>query len=206
MKAIRRSVFLAVALLVSTSATALAQDVAPAAAGGGGDTGLALEFQGRLSILSDLNIGTTPRFVPPVAVGLRLLEGRLYVGVGLAFDSVRTKACPSGGGTCVSNTDGQLFGVMPMATYDILSRGNAHLYPMLTLTFARLNIGGANDEFAWGSNVGIGVRGDLGDAVSIGSEWGWGFIRSTVSGGGADIHTMGHGFWGTVNVSARIGL
>ena len=186
---------------MSTTASAQETGVAPA-----GNSGLALEMQGRLSILSDFGVGqNSPRFLPPVAIGLRLLEGRLFVGLGLVYDSVRAKAC--GGGTCVTNRDGHLFGVAPVVTYDILSRGAAHLYPMATLTFARTDLFLEDDDFAWGANLGLGIRGDLGDAISIGSEWGWGFLRSGHDyGGGGTGSIMAHGFWGTITMSARIGL
>lgn len=202
---------LLVGLLVATSG-ASAQDpaggVAAAPAAGGGSSGLALEFQGRYSLLSEVSFfNDTPRLLPPVAIGLRLLDGRLYVGLGLVFDSTRVKVCPAMG-DCDTNADGNLFGVAPVVTYDILSRGAAHLYPMASLTFARNEVvtAGPNDDFAWGMNLGLGLRGDIGDAVSIGSEWGWGFVRASDDIGGASVHLMGHGFFGTVNLSARIGL
>ena len=116
----------AVAAMLGAATTGSAQDagggqvIVTNSGGGssGGSSGISLEFQGRLSLLSAFEFvgaagNTTPVLVPPATMGIRLLDQKLFIGLGASFQRYHTKACPTGGGTCAGNGNTSIFAVSP---------------------------------------------------------------------------------------------
>lgn len=238
MKTNRTFGWLLAAVLVALAMPVSAQDAAPAqepaasssgSGGGGGDGGggggLALELQGRIGLLNTNGSGLLtdagfetrstgfepPAFIPLVTAGVRILDQRLFLGVGIGFYGARETDC-DGGAPC---TDLRIrgFNITPTVSYDVLVRGAARLYPVGMLNLARVGtISGSGPtfegDFWWGLNLGLGIRGEINDTIGIGTEWGWGFARTSngLGAAGETNKVMGHGAFGTIFFSAKIGL
>ncbi len=201
-------------------------------ASGGSSSGLYLELQGRLDafnvagvegVLVDSGDGggggggrvggglstLSAPAIPFVTAGVRLLEGDLFVGLGVGFNSASATSDTPAGEAKASRSS---FMLVPVVTYDLLGDGPAALYGL-----GMLNIGsigsGDNDPgppvesgFWWGLNLGAGVRGDITENVSLFSELGWGFASGSWSSGGVDQSRFVHGLFGTLGFAARLGL
>lgn len=223
--------WLVAAALLGLSLPASAQDGAASGTGdsGGSGSSISLELQGRLPVL---NIGgssiagvptlrgddtSPPATLPAVTAGVRLLDQRLFVGVGIGWYGTRFNDCTGGGGGGCVDTRVRGYQLTPTVTYDVLVRGPARLYPIGMLSLGTLGrqsatVAGitqsASGDFWLGMNLGAGIRADFADgALSIGSEWGWGFARTAYDEpGGGTNKLSAQGAWGTVFFAARLGL
>lgn len=227
--------WLLAAVLVALAAPVSAQDAQADSSGGGGgggsSSGIALEFQGRLALMNTNGTGllsgfgntTTgsgaqgPATMPLVTAGVRLLDQRLFVGVGIGFYGMHERDCT---GAVCSNQKVRGWNLTPTVSYDVLVRGPARLYPLGMFNLGRAGTtvndpgGGTtvttDGDFWWGMNLGLGIRGEIADTMAIGTEWGWGFARTSNSLGtpaGSDSNAFfSHGAFGTIFFSARIGL
>lgn len=80
----------------------------------------------------------------------------------------------------------------------------AALYVLGWLNFGDSDTGAfVPDSFFVGLNVGLGVRGKINEALSIGTEWGWGFAKFTDN---AAVPDFANGFFGTIVFEASIGV
>ncbi len=124
---------------------------------GGADTsgGWKLAMQGRLQTLAIFSGAPAFALIPTVTPGARLMDDKLFVGLGLEWGSV-SDGGPRG------------FALSPTATYDFLDREYAALYGL-----GIVNLGTANSAFRFGANIGAGIRAKVHPAFSIGTEWGW---------------------------------
>jgi hypothetical protein len=151
--------------------------------------------------------GAKALLVPVVTPGARWLEGKLFTGLGLGLYGASVE---QGAG---SQSRGG-FALSPVATYDLLSQDAITLSVGGWLTFARLgetetctagnNCQQDNDDVtAWGLSALGGVRGALMRGLSLGAEFGWGFLDISAD-DGADSFV--HGLFGAVVLEATIGI
>lgn len=190
----------------------------------GGNDGLRLAIQGRFSLLSQLDVALTNGqrpMVPAATVGVRLLEQRLFVGLGVAFGGVSTSTCGNAGCDNDKTTRSQsYFAVSPVVTFDLLREAMGALYLagwFNFLSYSAVHLEHTGDpavEAGGGSGIGLnlalGLRGNITRGLSIGTEWGWGFVSATdegnASGDPDDTNTFANGIFGTVVVEGSIGL
>jgi len=188
--------------LLAAPAVAAAQEASGSVSTGGGvrsssSGGARLGIQGRLDALNVLGgddadlIGNAGPLATP---GLRLVDGKLYVGVGFGFFGVE------------DGEDG--FSIHPLASFDLLSDDVAALSLVGWLSmgdYEGFGIGG--DTFFFGGSVGLGARGKISDGLAIGSEWGWGFLSLDVDRPmDDDEQIFVHGVFGTILFEATVGL
>jgi hypothetical protein len=148
-----------------------------------------LAFQGRLPAYNlAFDSGTPELVVPAVTTGIRFLEGRLFLGVGVGFSSVN-----DGGPGAYS--------LSPLASYDLLRTDLASLYVLAWLNAGRIEQAMLDSPFV-GAHLGAGVRGRVNKALSFGAEWGWGFSHLT----DVEMQSFRNGFFGNLFVEASIGL
>jgi opacity protein-like surface antigen len=151
--------------------------------------------------------GAEALLVPVVAPGARWLEGKLFTGLGLGLYGASVE---QGAG---SQSRGG-FGLSPVATYDVLSQDAITLSVGGWLTFARLGetetcTAGGNcqedndDVTAWGLSAVAGVRGALMRGLSLGGEFGWGFLDISADEG---TDSFVHGLFGAIVLEATIGI
>jgi|GEM_PF-3435117 len=213
---------------LGSSTPALAQD--------GGGSGIRLEFQGRLDVFNTFGIsgntfslggggvGFGLSMVPLVTIGPRLLDGALFVGIGAGYTEFSNTACSDADdGGCADQstvTTTSLWSISPVVSYEFLSTELAGLYAI-----AWFNLGqqggtsvvteGANTPtatietdpgFWWGVDIGIGIRAKISPAFSIGTEWGWGIASVNDAGDNTEDSSTVHGIWGTITLSASLGL
>ena len=147
------------------------------------------------------------RLLVPVATpGVRILDDELFLGLGFGFAGASYDNGPneeSRGG----------FSVSPLASYDVLDDDSAALSLLGWLNLASLGesevctaAGCAdqnNDVFAWGLSLGAGLRGFLTESVSVGGEFGWGFLSAGFDAGG-DV--FGHAVFGNLFLEASLML
>ncbi len=217
-------------LLLGAVSTAAAQETVPTRSSG---TRIALQarldafnlFGVQDSVLVDDADTTIPgAFVPLVTPGVRLMDGRLFLGVGFGFYGISQTEC--GGDGCdddetTFSTSG--WSVNPLASFDILADDFGALHLVGWLNFA--DLGGATIErrtpgmtdtrdidglFWWGLNLGAGVRGKLSEGAALGAELGWGFATSSDDGdepGDADdTDLFVHGIFGILLFEGSVGL
>lgn len=155
-----------------------------------------LTFQGRLSAVNVVLSGAldgSANQVPLATPGLRLLEGRLFAGLGFGFFGVE------GANTGLSFS--------PLVTVDVVrdvDLGAFYVAGWFTLgSFdgPRAVGGGDNDLFAWGFSAMAGVRAILTRALALGVEMGWGFLSLNQDGSG-----FVHGMSGNLLLEASLGL
>jgi hypothetical protein len=193
--------------LLSAGSTAWAQT-----AGAGG---LRFGVQGRIDAMNLLarsplgfvepDLGGV--LVPIVAPGFRLLNERLYLGLGLGFASIRETEDDH------DERSRSAFSLDPMVNYDLLSDDLAALYVLGWLNFLSVSDEEVCDRnscrtrddglFGWGLNLGIGVRGKLTRGVGIGAEIGWGFLSTDDD---DDDDTFFHGIFGAIVFEATVGI
>jgi hypothetical protein len=197
--------------VLSVGSSAWAQ---PGGTGSGGG-GLRFGIQGRIdamNLLARSPLGFVENdlgggLVPIVAPGFRLLNDRLYLGLGLGFASTRR-----------TEEDGDersrsVFSLSPMVNYDLLSDDLAALYLLGWLNFLSLgdeevcddNVCRRRDDglFAWGLNLGVGVRGKITRGLGIGAEFGWGFLSTDENDGDERFF---HGIFGAILFEATVGI
>lgn len=189
-----------------------------------GEAGIRLAIQGRFVLVSALDAAITGgnRPVTPVAtVGVRLMDQRLFLGLGLGFGGTSVSTCGNAGCDNDKTTRSQsYFSVSPVATFDVLRERFGALYlagwfNFLSYSAVHLeHTGDASVETGGGSGIGlnlaVGLRGKITDGLSIGTEWGWGFVSASdegnASGDPDDTNTFAHGIFGSVVVEGSIGL
>lgn len=187
-------------------------------------SGLRLAIQGRINVQSALEngiVGTARPVVPTATVGVRLLDQRLFLGLGLGFGALSTSNCGNMGCDADKTTRSQsYFSLSPLATFDLLREEFGALYLagwFNFLSYSAVHVEHTGDpavETGGGSGVGLnlalGLRGFITRGVSLGTEWGWGFVSATDDGDRTgdpdDTSTFVHGIFGTVVVEGSIGL
>lgn len=147
--------------------------------------------------------------VPVVTPGVRLLDGSLFVGLGLGFAGKSS----DGNGPGDNDLSQGGFSLVPTATFDLVSNEDAALSLGGTLTLASLSetescdAGGCmklnDDAFAVGFSMLAGIRGKLTKSVSIGTEFGWGLLSISTDN---DESRFVHGLLGMLVLEASIGL
>lgn len=179
---------------------------------------LRIGLQARLDALNTLS-STTPNLaglgqatggqhllVPIVTPGLRWLEGRLFTGLGLGlFGASEDRPNMS------SSRSG--FSISPLATYDAFREDVMRLSIGGWLNFARLGetevctanaCAGANDDITgWGLSLAAGVHARLARGLTLGGEFGWGFLSLSQDNG---LDSFLHGLFGNIALEATIGL
>lgn len=189
----------------------------------GGGSSFYLEMQGRIdafavagvdAVVSDSGtggLGVSLPMVPFMALGVRLLDQKLYVGLGLGFGS---RSISTDREAPVPDTDERrsAFMLTPMATFDVLVRGAVALYPLVILKMGSIG-GGDNDNtpdpegaFWWGLNAGVGLRGDVTDNVGLFTEFGWGFAHGAWSTDTQDESRFFQGLFAAMGLAIRMGL
>jgi hypothetical protein len=154
----------------------------------------------------DLALEARSLFVPIVTPGVRFLDDRLFLGLGLGFSGVSTSGPPD-----VSRSGWSL---SPLASYDLITDQLAAFYLVGWFNLAHLgetetcNAAGNcmtmnNDATGWGLNIGAGVRGLLSRGLALGGEFGWGFLDIS-NDGGPDAFV--HGLFGNIFLEASVGL
>lgn len=180
--------------------------------GGGGGGGLRLALQFRLDAIDlvaaadPIQAGLGRNMVPLVTPGVRILDNKLFLGLGLGFaafsaDNMGAETSRSG------------FSLSPLASYDLIDGSAGAL--ALVGWFNYVSLGSTencapngmcmeqnDDRSGVGLNLGVQIRGKLNESLAIGSEWGWGFLST--SQGGTDTFT--HGIFGTLLFEGSVGL
>jgi len=213
------------ASILLVSATAAAQDAAPAPQSSR-RSAVQLAFQGRINAMGYLvpteNLARLQTITPYVTPGVRLIDGRLFVGLGIGFGGFSSNECQD---TCdeYDRASQSYFALSPMAFFDILRAGPASLYAGGWFSFAPISSatvetrrGAMTSTFetdsatAIGVNLAVGIRGQIVEGLSIGTEWGWSFTSLSRDGGETgendDTTTALHGIFGTVMVEGAINL
>jgi hypothetical protein len=225
-------------LLALTAAVAAFVCAAPALAqtppASGSSSAVRLALQGRLTAVQyteTRGLGVGPGDVgvpqstlaPYATAGVRLIDSRLFVGLGLGFGSYSFKDC---GATCddYRSVSRGYFGLSPVVSFDFLRSGPAALYGLGWLTFG--SIGGStvvietpgarnttetrDGGSALGASLAVGIRANIVDGLAIGTEWGWGFASYVFDGREAgdaqDESVFTHGMFGTVMIEGSLGL
>lgn len=152
--------------------------------------------------------GLSSAFTPIVTPGVRLLEERLYLGLGLGFSGYNVDV-----GADAEQTR-SAFSLAPMAMFDVLADdwGALSLGGWLSLSSlgdtetcdADSCVTDNDGAFGWGLNLMAGLRGQLTPAIAVGGEFGWGFI--SVSGDGDNDDDFVHGLLGLLLIEATLGL
>ena len=206
----------------------------------GSSSGISLEMQGRLDVFNTFGVpgptfpigggggggllGVNVAMVPMVTIGPRLLDGALFVGLGVGYTQSTTTQCEdiSDGGCAEAEAASTTtsWSLSPVVTWDFLTTELANLYLAVWANLGEF--GGTSTQtqgqgaptvtvdvdgkFWWGFDIGVGIKANLTKALSIGTEWGWGIA----GGGTGDIDSensfLVHGIWGTLTLSVAIGL
>lgn len=156
------------------------------------------------SMALDVALEARSLFVPIVTPGVRFLDDRLFLGLGLGF---------SGFSTSNPDTSRSGWSLSPLATYDLLLDQYAAFYLAGWFNLAHLgqseacNAAGTcvtmnNDATGWGLNLGAGVKGMLSRGLALGGEFGWGFLDVSTDGPDAFVH----GVFGNIFLEASVGL
>jgi len=146
--------------------------------------------------------------VPLVAPGVRFLEERLFLGLGLGLSG----ASQDNGNNMKQSRSG--WSLTPTITYDIVKDQMAALHLVGMFNMARLGesracnnnacIDTTNAVFGWGLTVGAGVRGLISRGLALGGEFGWGFLSLSQENNGPGAFV--HGLFGNVFLEASVGL
>jgi hypothetical protein len=146
--------------------------------------------------------------VPLAAIGVRLVDQRLFIGAGFGFYGWSTEDDP---GNEVSKSG---FGLSPLVQFDVLretagalSLGGALHIASLSETEAcdpdgdcmELNDGGT----AVGLSLGAGIRGFITPGLAIGGDLGWGFLSYSAD---DDSSAFVHGIYAALLFEATIGV
>jgi hypothetical protein len=147
--------------------------------------------------------------VPLAAVGVRLVDQRLFLGAGIGFHGWSTEDDP---GNEASQSG---FGLSPLVQYDVLRETGAALSLGGALHFASLGemevcpaAGGGCDDVGGdatgvGLSLGAGVRGLITPGLALGGDLGWGFLSlSDENDGSAFVH----GIYAAILLEATIGV
>lgn len=181
-----------------------------------GSSGARLGIQGRIDALNVLDLVSPIRqgigpAVPIVTPGVRFVDGKLFLGLGLGFVGGRNDTGGGGGGADRGQSG---FSLSPLVSYDVLSDAAAALHLGGWFNIASLgeeedcNAAGVcaddpnSDASGLGLNLAAGIRGKLSEGLAIGGEFGWGFMSGSV--GPQDY--FNHGLFGTLLFEASVGL
>jgi hypothetical protein len=146
--------------------------------------------------------------VPLAAPGVRFLDGKLFLGVGLGFYGWSTED-PDGDEASRSG-----FGLSPLAQFDVIREGAAALSLGGALQIASLSEtevcpdgGGCMDGNDGATGVGLslnaGVRGHILPGLALGGDFGWGFLSvSSDNNSSAFIH----GIFAAILLEATVGI
>ena len=186
-----------------------------ASSGGGGGGGVRLGAQARLDAinvldaaddtLGGIDVDGRRLLVPLLTPGVRLVDDRLFLGLGLGFQNVSVEDGPNS----VSRSG---FSFSPGASYDIIADGAGALSLGGFLNIAMLgetedcdpDCSSANDDATGiGLTLLAGLRGKISPALAIGADFGWGFL-SISEDSGSDIFV--HGVVGAILFEASVGL
>ena len=209
----------------SGSASASTSSGPSAGGGASNNPGVRLGLQGRVDALnlfgtSDALVlggsaGDLGAFAPTATPGLRLVEGKLFVGLGLGMVGYSISECLDPRCDETRGTSNSGFGLNPLVSFDLIRDRLAALYLLGWLNLVSVG-GGAVEErgmtterdgfFIWGLNIGAGVRALLSDALAIGTEWGWGFASWSEGDRMDDTSVFAHGLFGTLVLEATVGL
>ena len=162
--------------------------------------------------------------VPLVTTGVRILDGDLFVGLGVGYSSSTSVNCEDiSDGGCAdteTRTTSSSWSISPVVNWEFLSTEQAGLYLAFLGQFGGLRGTSSTTEqigqptvtvetdanFWWGFDIGLGVRGKITPALSLGTEWGWGIAGGGTGDNDSEDSFLVHGFWGTLTLSASIGL
>ncbi len=163
-----------------------------------------------LDLVNPIQEGIGPA-VPIVTAGVRFVDGKLFLGLGLGLVGASNDTGGGGG----ANDRGQSgFTFSPLMSYDVVSDAVAALHLVGSFNIASLgeeedcNAAGMcsdnpnSDADGLGLNLGAGIRGKLNEGLAIGGEFGWGFMSGAV---GTNDY-FNHGLFGTVLFEASVGL
>jgi len=146
--------------------------------------------------------------VPLAAVGVRLVDQRLFIGAGIGFHGWSTEDDP---GNEASQSG---FSLSPLAQFDViretagaLSLGGALHIASLSETEACDNDGDCMELNDGGTGVGLslgaGVRGFITPGLAIGGDLGWGFLSISND---DDSSAFIHGVYAALLFEATIGI
>ncbi|MDH5675937.1 MAG: hypothetical protein OEZ06_27685 [Myxococcales bacterium] len=169
------------------------------------------DFRGRAADPTDFNgnyvndIGGL--MMPVVTPGARLVDGKLFVGLGLGFNNFTYE---NRNGAEWSRTN---FALSPLASFDLLSDDTAALSLLGAFNLAFVGAteecdgGGCfthnDDATGMGLSLGAGVRGLIGEGLALGTEFGWGLMGVDYDGGENDFI---HGIFGTLLIEGTVGI
>ena len=147
-------------------------------------------------------------FVPVATPGVRFLDARLFLGLGLGF-SGESQSARNG-----PNSDSRSgFSLSPLVSYDVLVDDIAALSLLGWLNLASLGeteqcrangcVNQNDDVFGIGMSLGAGLRGILTPGLSLGGEFGWGFLSLSED---PATDAFVHGVFGTISLEASIGI
>lgn len=182
------------------------------------DGGVRIALQGRLDALNMLNF-TTPDVanshvtidgwrlvVPMVTPGVRLLDTKLFLGLGLGLSGIDV----SNGNNDASRGGWSL---SPLVSYDVLSDAVAALSLVGWFNLAHLGDSSTcnnnncvtmnNSITGVGLGLGAGLRGFISQGLALGGEFGWSFL-SLPQDNGPDAFV--HGLFGNIFLEASIGI
>ena len=171
-----------------------------------------------LQLVTPIATGIGPT-VPLVTPGVRFVDGKLFLGLGLGLvgghNDCTGGGCGGGGGGGGAVKRGQSgFSLSPLVSYDLMADAVAAFSLVGWLNIASqgeqqtCNAAGVcadnanSDADGLGLNLAAGVRGKLSEGLAIGGEFGWGFMSGSV--GPADY--FNHGLFGTLLFEASVGL
>lgn len=231
------SILVVSGVMLAAPAAAQQPQPAPAASSGGG---VRIAVQGRIDAVNVLGLqdglnldpgGGGPNvvvplvFVPLVTAGVRLIDTRLFLGVGVGFFGASVSQCGDTGCDEETTTSTSGFSLSPLVSFDLiqdpgrlgalyvvgwLNLANAGGYTVERVQPGRTDTTTVDGDFFWGLNAGIGLRGNITPGAAIGTEWGWGFATSTddgdTSGAADDRTTFVHGIFGTIVFEATVGM
>lgn len=146
--------------------------------------------------------------VPLAAVGVRLVDQRLFLGAGIGFYGWSTENDAG----AESSQSG--FGLSPLAQFDVLrdtagalSLGGAlHIASLSeseTCNPAGVCMEQNDGGTAVGLSLGAGVRGFITPGLAIGGDFGWGFLSIS---GDEESSAFIHGIYAALMVEATVGL
>jgi len=158
------------------------------------------------------------QMAPYVAPGVRLVDNRLFLGLGLGFTAFVDSECMNPACDTETTTSRSGWTLSPLVSFDLLQRDEGALY--LLGWFNLAGIGDSTVEtvspagsmeftsndgaFGVGLNIGAGLRGNISESLGLGAEFGYGFL--SFSDDEDDDSTTFHALFGTIFLEASIGL